>query len=224
MTVHLHRDMDDLRRELLATGALVEEATNKAISALVNRDREMARDVIESDTTIDMKEVEVEEECLKLLALHQPVAVDLRYVVTCLKVNNDLERMGDLAVNIAQRADYLARHPALSLPGELSRMAEGVRGMVRDSLDSLVRQDTALARDILARDDVIDDHNGRMFDKMTAMMMEDPALVKRAVAFMSCSRALERIADHATNVAEDVIFMADGEIIRHRSEPMDDED
>ena len=224
MTVHLHRDMDNLRRQVLATGALVEEAANKAISALVNRDREMARDVIESDSVIDMKEVEVEEECLKLLALHQPVAVDLRYVVTCLKVNNDLERMGDLAVNIAQRADYLARHPALSLPGELSRMAEGVRGMVRDSLDSLVRQDTALARDILARDDVIDDHNGRMFDKMTAMMMKDPGLVKRAVAFMSCSRALERIADHATNVAEDVIFMADGEIIRHRSEPMDDED
>jgi phosphate transport system protein len=123
MTVHLQRDMDDLRRELLATGALVEEATNKAINALVNRDRDMARDVLESDSLIDMKEVEVEEECLKLLALHQPVAVDLRYVVTCLKVNNDLERIADHATNVAEDVIFMAdgeiiRHRGESLDEE----------------------------------------------------------------------------------------------------------
>lgn len=222
MTVHLHRDMDELRKELLGMGSLVEEAINKAIHALANRDRAMAREVIETDSSIDMKEVELEEECLKLLALHQPVAVDLRDVITCMKVNNDLERMGDLAVNIAERADYLARHPGLALPGELNRMAEGVRGMVRDSLDSLVRKDTSLAREVLKRDDIIDEHNRNMFDKMTKIMMKHPDQVKQAIAFMSSSRALERVADHATNVAEDVIFMIEGEIIRHRSEQMED--
>lgn len=222
MTVHLQRDLEDLRHDLLSMGALVEEATNRAINALINRDREMAGAVMKSDSVIDSREVEVEEECLKLLALHQPVAVDLRYVVTCLKVNNDLERMGDLAVNIAERADYLARHGALALPGELSRMAEGVSSMVRDSLDALVRQDTKLARDVISRDDAIDRSNRRMFDKMTETMQEDPELVKRAIAFMSSSRALERIADHATNVAEDVIFMTEGEIIRHRGEALDE--
>ncbi len=222
MTVHLHRDMDELRKELLGMGSLVEESINKAIHALANRDRVMAREVIDADSRIDLKEVEVEEECLKLLALHQPVAVDLRYVVTCLKVNNDLERMGDLAVNIAERADYLARHAVLPLPGELVRMADGVRAMVRDSLDSLVRKDTDLARDVLKRDDVIDEHNRNMFDKMTKLMMKDAEQVKQAIAFMSSSRALERVADHATNVAEDVIFMIEGEIIRHRSEQMED--
>ena len=222
MTVHLHRDMDELRKELLGMGSLVEEAINKAIHALANRDRVMAREVIDTDSRIDLKEVEVEEECLKLLALHQPVAVDLRYVVTCLKVNNDLERMGDLAVNIAERADYLARHAVLALPGELTRMADGVRAMVRDSLDSLVRKDTELARDVLKRDDIIDEHNRKMFDKMTKLMMKDAEQVKQAIAFMSSSRALERVADHATNVAEDVIFMIEGEIIRHRSEQMED--
>jgi len=212
--------MDDLRKDLLATGSLVEEAINKAIHALVKRDEAMAREVIEADTRIDLKEVEVEEECLKLLALHQPVAVDLRYLVTSMKVNNDLERMGDLAVNIAQRAEYLSRHPALALPGELMRMAEGVLAMVRDSLDSLVRRDVALAREVLKRDDTIDEHNRNMFDKMTKLMMKNPEQVKESIAFMSCSRALERIADHATNVAEDVIFMIEGEIIRHRGESM----
>ncbi|MFQ5670719.1 MAG: phosphate signaling complex protein PhoU [Acidobacteriota bacterium] len=222
MTIHLHRDLDLLRRELLAMGALVEEATNKAINALIRRDRDMAREVLESDATIDLKEIEVEEDCLKLLALHQPVAVDLRYIITCLKVNNDLERMGDLAVNIAERADYLARHPPLTLPADLREMADGTRAMVRDSLDALVRQDPALARDILERDDAIDEHNRLMFDQMVSTMMNDPDMVKRAIAFLSSSRALERIADHATNVAEEVIFMCEGEIIRHRAERLNE--
>lgn len=220
MTIHLQRDLDDLRRELLTMGALVEDAANKAINALINRDEALAREVIESDPEIDLKEVEVEEECLKLLALHQPVAVDLRYIITCLKVNNDLERMGDLAVNIGERAFYLARHAPLAPPAELTVMIDKVRGMVRDSLDSLVRQDVALARSVLSRDDDIDDHNRHIFDLMSAAMMKEPALTKRAIALMSSSRYLERIADHATNIAEDVIFMAEGEIIRHRGESL----
>lgn len=220
MTIHLQRDLDDLRRELLTMGALVEDAANKAINSLINRDEALAREVIESDPEIDLKEVEVEEECLKLLALHQPVAVDLRYIITCLKVNNDLERMGDLAVNIGERAFYLARHAPLAPPAELTAMIDKVRGMVRDSLDSLVRQDVALARSVLSRDDDIDDHNRHIFDLMSAAMMKEPALTKRAIALMSSSRYLERIADHATNIAEDVIFMAEGEIIRHRGESL----
>jgi phosphate transport system protein len=218
MTVHLQRDLDLLRRELLTMGSLVEESANKAINSLMERNDDLALEVIESDPEIDIKEVEVEEECLKLLALHQPVAVDLRYIVTCLKVNNDLERMGDLSVNIAERARYLSRHPPLALPRELHAMADKVRAMVRDSLDALVRQDEDLARSVLSRDDEVDDHNRHIFDLMTRAMIEDPSLAKRAIALMSSSRYLERIADHATNISEDVIFMSEGEIIRHRGE------
>ncbi len=218
MTAHLQRDLARLREEILSMGSLVEEATNKAINALVKRDAALAAEVVDADGRIDDKEVQVEEDCLKLLALHQPVAVDLRFIITCLKVNNDLERMGDLAVNIAERARYLARHTPLATPLDLTAMADKVRGMVRDSLDALVRQDMTLTRDVLARDDEVDEANRSMFDILQGVMTADPSTVKRAIALLSSSRYLERLADHATNIAEDVIFMGEGEIIRHQTE------
>jgi phosphate transport system protein len=216
MTVHFRRDLDDIKKLLLEVGSLVEEATNKAITALLERREELAAEVQTGDRLIDRKEVQVEELCLKSLALHQPVAADLRFIVVVMKVNNDLERMGDLAGNIADRAAFLARHPQLSVPLDFRQMAEKVRGMVRDSLDSLVRCDTALAREVLEADDDVDGFNREMWQTLEQTMVEDSSAVQRGLHFLSASRHLERIGDLATNIAEDVIYMVDGEVIRHR--------
>jgi len=215
MTVHLQRDLDSIRRQLMEVGALVEEATNKAITALIDRRTELVDGVIEGDSLIDEKEVQVEEACLKALALHQPVAIDLRYIVVVMKVNNDLERMGDLASNIAARAAYLSTHEPLDLPIDVRKMAKTVQSMLHDSLDALVRSDTTLARGVLRADDLVDDFLKQMFDGMQRTMVEDSSTVKRAVHYLSAARHLERIADLATNIAEDVIYMSDGEVIRH---------
>jgi len=212
---HLQRDLERLEKEILTVGATVEEAINKAITALINRRGELAQEVIDGDTAIDRKEVEVEEQCLKVLALHQPVAVDLRYIIAVLKVNNDLERMGDLGANIAERAAYLAEHDAIDVPLEFRRMADLVRTMVRESLDALVNHDLKLARRVLECDDEVDAVNRRMFDTLQRLMRDDPSTIERAVQTLSASRNLERIADHATNIAEDVIFMIEGDVIRH---------
>ncbi len=215
MTIHLHRDLDDIKKQLMDVGALVEQAIRDATTALLDRRIELVERVQAADDAIDAKEVQVEETCLKALALHQPVAVDLRYIVVVMKVNNDLERMGDLAGNIAARAAYLAAHEPLELPVDLREMVGVVQRMVRDCLDALVRSDIALARAVLAADDTVDDFNREMFTRMQDDMMADPQKVKRAVHYLSASRHLERIADLATNVAEDVIYMTEGEVIRH---------
>lgn len=215
MTIHLHRDLDDIKKQLMDVGALVEQAIRDATTALLDRRIDLVERVQAADDAIDAKEVHVEETCLKALALHQPVAVDLRYIVVVMKVNNDLERMGDLASNIAARAAYLAAHEPLDLPVDLRSMVEIVQRMVRDCLDALVRSDIALARSVLAADDSVDDFNRDMFTRMQDEMMSDPKKVKRAVHYLSASRHLERIADLATNVAEDVIYMTEGEVIRH---------
>ncbi|MFQ5766388.1 MAG: phosphate signaling complex protein PhoU [Acidobacteriota bacterium] len=218
MSKHLHRDLDRLKRDILTMGAMVEEAINKSIRALTSREVGLAEEVLEGDGEIDRKEVDIEEDCLKILALHQPVAVDLRFIVTVMKVNNDLERMGDLATNIAERAVYLASHPPMAVPLDFGLMAERVRSMVRDSLDALVRQDQELARKVLQADDEVDAINRSMFTLLQRAIKEDVSTVKRAIHTLSASRYLERIADHATNIAEDVVFMVDGEIIRHHFE------
>ena len=216
MTVHFRRDLDEIKKHLLEVGALVEEATKKAITALLERRQELSTEVKEGDKIIDRKEVQVEELCLKLLALHQPVAADLRFIVVVMKVNNDLERMGDLASNIADRAANLASLPQLTVPLDLRAMAQRVESMVRSSLDSLVRCDTALARQVMQADDEVDNVNREMWDKLQTIMMNDASTVQRALHFLSASRHLERIADLATNIAEDVIYMVEGEVIRHR--------
>lgn len=219
MSKHLQHDLDRLKKEILAMGALVEEAINRAIASLTHRDAALARQVLEGDDAIDRKEVEVEDMCLKMLALHQPVAGDLRYIIAVLKVNNDLERMGDLAQNIAERALFLATNDPIQVDLDFSRMVELVRRMVGQSLDALVNQDPVLARRVCLQDDDVDRLQRHMFEMLQALMMKDPRTVERAVQVLSVSRHLERIADSATNVAEDIVFMVEGDIIRHRNDP-----
>lgn len=215
MSKHLHRDLDMLSREILTLGARVEESIDLAVCALVERREDLADRVKQADLIIDTKEVEVEEDCLKILALHQPVAADLRFVVTALKVNNDLERMGDHAVSISSRAAKLSMKEPLEAEDAVGTMALGVKRMVQDSLRSLVDRDPDLAREVCLRDNEIDDMHKRMYRVLKEMMRLDPKTVGRAVNTLSVSRHLERIADLATNIAEDVIFMVEGEVVRH---------
>lgn len=216
MAIHLLRDLEHLKKQTLALGAMVEQATDKAIAALVDRRPDLAEEVMHGDDRIDRKEVEVEEECLKILALHQPVAADLRFLVAVLKVNNDLERMGDLAVNVAERAAFLATHEPLRVDLDFPGMALLVRGMVHDALDAVVRMDTDLARDVWSRDDEVDAAHRRSYRVLEESMQRDPGTVERCIHLLSASRNLERIADAATNIAEDVLFMVLGEVVRHR--------
>lgn len=219
MPKHLRRELEDLKRQILTIGGLVEEQINNAIQALIHRRAELGATVIEKDVRIDESEVELEEECLKVLALHQPVAVDLRFIIAVLKVNNDLERMGDLAVNIAQRALFLSEHPPLDpWPKDLAMMAEQVRSMVRVSLDALINLDTDLAVLVCEKDDAVDAALKRLYDIIEKIMRNDPGSVERGLRLLSAAKALERIADQATNIAEDVVFMVEGEVVRHRVE------
>jgi phosphate transport system protein len=219
MSKHLQHDLDRLKKEILAMGALVEEAINRAIASLTQRDAALARQVLEGDDAIDRKEVEVEDLCLKILALHQPVAGDLRYIIAVLKVNNDLERMGDLAQNIAERVMFLAVNEPVPVHLDFTLMVELVRRMVGESLDALVNQDPVLARRVCVQDDEVDRLQKQMFETLQSVMMRDPKAVERAVQVLSVSRHLERIADSATNIAEDIVFMVEGDIIRHRADP-----
>jgi phosphate transport system protein len=215
MPRHLHRDLDELSKELLTMGAMVEDATNKAIVALLKRDNGLAQSIIEGDTAINEKENRIEEQVLKILALHQPVADDLRFLITALKVNNDLERMGDLAANISERALTLSGLDPLPLPDDFSVLASSVHEMVRDSLNALVNRDAELARHVCQVDDRVDDINAANYERMQQVIRDDHSKVDRAINVLSVSRQLERIADLATNIAEDVVFLVEGEIIRH---------
>jgi len=218
MTLHLQRDLEAVKSQLLDMGSLVEKVSNQAITALQERNTELSAGVHELDLTIDQQEVKIEEECLKILALHQPVATDLRFVVCVMKVNNDLERMGDLAINIAERASYLSSHDPLGVPLDFHRMAELAREMVKESLSALLNLDTDLARKVLAKDDEVDEINRQMFEILEEIMLKDPTTIRRAIHLLSASRHLERIADLATNIAEDVVFLVEGEVIRHLPE------
>jgi phosphate transport system protein len=220
---HLQRDLDALKKEVLTIGSMVEEATNKAITSLVQRAPELAEEVMSGDDAIDAKELEVEESCLKALALHQPVAGDLRFIVAVMKVNNDLERMGDLAQNIAERALYLSTHEPIPVDLDFDRMVERVRQMVSMSLDALVNHDARAAREVCSLDDQVDDYNRHMFVVLQELMHRDPATIERAVHTLSVARHLERIADLATNIAEDIVFMVEGDVIRHHLEDFGDE-
>ncbi|MCI0651818.1 MAG: phosphate signaling complex protein PhoU [Planctomycetes bacterium] len=216
MTKHLQSDLDNLKKQIVRMGVLVEEATGRAITALVDRRMELATQVQAGDDEIDATELAVEDACLKTLALHQPVASDLRFVITVLKVNNDLERVGDLAGSIAERAAYLASHEPIGVPLDFNRMAEEVRSMLRGCLDALVNLDTNRARDVLRMEDEVDTICRDMFVALQDLMRRSPPTIERAIHTLSACRHLERIADLATNIAEDVVFLVDGEVIRHR--------
>jgi phosphate transport system protein len=215
MSVHLQREIERLKKQLLSLCALVEDQVQLAVRALLERDPDMARSVEKRDLEIDHREVEVEEELLKALALHQPVASDLRLIVAALKINNDLERIGDLAVNIARKAATFALQRPMDIPFDLAGMWEKTQLMLRDSLDALVNLNPGLANDVCARDNEVDQMKREIRVKAEQMMQALPERVPTLLTLMAVSRNLERIADHATNIAEDVIYMAEGRIIRH---------
>jgi phosphate transport system protein len=217
MTVHLHKEIEKLKSMLLSLGADVEGSVYKAVQALDRRDAVLAEQVISGDAPIDRFEVYLEEECLKILALYQPVAVDLRYVIAVLKINNDLERIGDLAVNIAERAQYLAKEEPVDVPFDFVGMAEKVRAMLKKSLDAMVNQDVRQAKEVCAADDEIDAIHKDMYPRIQEAITRNPKHMAALLQFLGVSRYLERIADHATNIAEDVIYMMEGDIVRHRA-------
>jgi phosphate transport system protein len=216
MSKHLERDLDNLQRDILAMAASVEEAIHKAIRALTERDVELAYEVVAGDAQIDEDENRVEEECLKMLALHQPVAIDLRRIAAAMKINTDLERMGDLAEDIAERVSLLARPPLIAIPDKLQRMTDLTTAMVRESLDAFVNLDVHQAERVCRLDDEIDRHNREIIDELILTMQRAPEMVPPGISLFSAVRHLERIADHATNIAEDVVYLVEGAIIRHR--------
>jgi len=216
MSVHFQREIDGLRRHLLSLCAVVDEQVQLAVRALMNRDEELAREVRQRDADVDQREVEVEEECLKILALYQPVAVDLRFIVSALKINNDLERIGDLAVNIARKARVLAAGPPVAIPFDLAEMSEKTQAMLRDSLDAMVNLDTKLANEVCRRDNEIDRMKRDARHQAEELIAADPDQTSILLRLLAVSRNLERIADLATNIAEDVIYLVDGKIIRHQ--------
>src|SRR6266851_3170298 len=215
MSKHLQRDLEYLQRDLLALAASVEEAIHMSIRALQRREAVPAEQVIAGDAQIDQEENHIEEECLKILALHQPVAVDLRRIAAALKINTDLERMADLAEDIADRALHLARLPAMPVPEKLQRMTDLTTTMVRQSLDAFVNLDPRQARRVCRLDDEVDRYNDEIIGELIDMMQESPAMVEPGLSLFSATRHLERIADHATNIAEDVVYLVEGIIIRH---------
>jgi len=215
MSVLLQREIGKLKTAVSSLGALVEENVEKAVRAVHERDEALATSVIESDPLVDAREVALEEECLKVLALHQPVAHDLRFIVAVLKVNNDLERIGDLAANIAEQARYVSRCGSIDIPYDLIGMATKVRRMLRESLDALMGRDAAIAQRVREADDEVDAMDRLMYPEVRAAIREAPDRMEELIRLLRVSQNLERIADHATNIAEDVIYLASGEIIRH---------
>lgn len=216
MSRHLQRDLDSLHREILSLSGLVEEMIEKSIQSLFERSFSLAEEVIAADELTDQKEVLIEEECLKMLALHQPVAVDLRRIATVMKVNNDLERIGDLTVNIAERAKCLAEYPSFEIPRRMERMVNITRQMVAGALDAFVGLDSQAAMNVRHLDDDVDILNREIIQELQDRMKASLAEIEPGLHCFSASRHIERIADHATNIAEDVIYMIEGEIIRHQ--------
>jgi phosphate transport system protein len=216
----MQRELEKLKKEILTLCGMVEDSVHLAVKSVMERDMALAQRVIDNDNDIDAKEVDVEEECLKILALYQPVAIDLRVVVAVLKMNNDLERIGDLAVNIAERTLFLVGETPLEAPLNFLEMSNKSQIMLRQSLDSLMKSDTALAHRVILSDDEVDEMNRAMYQIIMEGIRRQPDCLASYISLLSVSRHLERIADYATNIAEDVIYMIDGEIIRHKPDLM----
>ena len=215
MQRHFHEELEALKQTLLAMGGLVEDQIRRAMRALLERDDVIAQDVIDRDRQVNTYDVEVDEQCVNLLALHQPAASDLRFITTAMKIVTDLERIGDQAVNIAQRALELNREPQLKPYIDLPRMADKAQRMVKESLDAFVARDTALARQVCGEDAEVDALKEQIFRELLTFMMEDPRTVSRAIRVILISRFMERVADHATNIAEMVIYLVEGKMVRH---------
>jgi len=215
MQRHFHEELEALKQTLLAMGGLVEDQIRRVMTALLERDSELAQEVIDRDAQVNAYDIEVDEKCVELLALHQPTAGDLRFITTAMKIVTDLERIGDQAVNIAQRALELNREPQLKPYIDLPRMAEKSQRMVKESLDAFVTRDTELARRVCAEDAEVDALKEQIFRELLTFMMEDARTISRAIRLILISRFLERVADHATNIAEMVVYMVESKIVRH---------
>lgn len=217
MSIHLQREIEKLKKHLLGLCAVVEDQVQLAIEAFVRHDEDLACEIERRDNEVDQREVEVEEECLKMLALYQPVAADLRFIVAVLKINNDLEQIGDLAVNIARKASTAAGASPLTPPIDIAGMWKKVQAMLRDSLDALVNADTQLAEAVCVRDDEVDQMKRAIRVRIEKMAKGQPESISRLLRLLAISRNLERIADYSVNIAEDVIYLANGKIVRHRA-------
>jgi phosphate transport system protein len=216
MTLHMLRDLEKIKKMLLELCALVEESVHQAVQSLKEMDVELAQKVIAGDDEIDEREVEIDEECFKVIALHQPVAIDLRFVIAVIKFNNDLERIADLAVNIAERTVALAEEERIPEPFDFYQMAEKAQAMLKKSLDALVNLDVELAREVNDMDDEVDGIHSRNYGLVKDQIRLHPERLDAHIHYMSVSRHLERVADLATNIAEDVIYVVQGDIVRHR--------
>ena len=216
MSKILEREIELLERRVLAQASIVEEMIQMSSVALGEMRIELVDEVVVMEEQVDLQEVHIEEDCLKLLALHQPVAVDLRRVTTMMKVNNDLERIADLAVNVSERAQAFASSGGLVVPDSFDRMVQLTIMMVRSAIDAFVKQDVEIARRVCSQDEEVDSLNREVIVEMMDVMRSASELVEAALYLYSASRYIERIADHATNIAEDVIYLVDGEITRHR--------
>jgi phosphate transport system protein len=215
---HFQMELEELKENLLRMATLVEEAINHAVQSLVKRDSELAKKTFEGEDRINKLEIAIEDMCLKLLALRQPMAADLRFITSAMKIITDLERIGDQAVNIAERAISLNQEPQLKPYIDIPRMAEIAQSMVKDVLDAFVNHDSKLARSVCERDDLVDGLNDQVFRELLTYMISDPSTIMRAVHLIIICRCLERIADHSTNIAEDVIFMVDALVIKHHAD------
>lgn len=226
MAILLQKEFNTLKKQLMDMGARAEKGLHDALEAISKRDPEMAANVFKGEKEIDLREVLIEEECLKVLALHQPVATDLRFVVAVLKINKNIERIDDLSVNIADCAVTLSKMPELDIPLNFSEMGGKTQLMLRKSLDSLVNIDAHMAREVCTSDDEVDDLNREIYDVCRKAMKKNPEKIDTLLMMLAASRHLERIADHTTNIAKDVIYMIEGEIVRHRKDEylLSDED
>ena len=214
---HFQEELDILKTRLLEMGGLAEERVRRAVQGLAERDLAMVDGVLGGDEPINELHIEVDDRCLKLLALHQPMAADLRAIMAAVKINTDLERVGDLAVNIAEAAKRYSTHPPVKKLVDIPRMADIAQAMLRDALDAYVNRDVALAQRVLSEDDTLDSLKTLIFRELLTIMLTDPSTIEGALDLILVSRHMERIGDHATNVAEDVIFMVSARDVRHHA-------
>ena len=215
MTKHFRKELEKIKKQILTLGSMVEELVQMGVNAIENRDTELANQIIKKDLEIDEKEVEIEEECLKVLALHQPVAIDLRFLIAVIKINNDLERIGDQSVNIAQRIRVIAKREQPDFFFEYSPMGEKAQTMLKMSLDALINMDDDIAWKVLQLDDEVDQMQKEAYDCIKSAIGEHPDKIGYLINLLLISRHIERMADHATNIAEEVIYLIEGEIVRH---------
>jgi phosphate transport system protein len=218
MERHFQQELNQLKSELLRMAGLAERAISNAVEALVKRDTPLAKKTVQEDGQINEMEINIDERCLNLLALHQPMAADLRFITSAMRINTELERIGDQAVNIAERVIFLNQEAQLKPYIDIPRMDEITQSMVKDVLDAFVNGDARLARSVCERDDQVDALNDQVFRELLTYMMSDPKNITRAVHLIIVSRCLERIADHATNIAEGVIFMVQALVIKHHAD------